>query len=113
MARVLDLNTIERPVLELTLSDPDHTTIRVSTPTEALVQELQSFATDLEKLKNGDQESVALAYTFAAQLISCNLDGIKVTAKDLRGKYRMDLTAAVVFFSAYTEFINEVQNEKN
>lgn len=113
MARVLDLNNIARPVLELTLQDPERTTIRVSTPTEALVQELQAFAPNLEKLKAGDQESVALAYDFAARLISCNLDGIKVTATALRNKYRMDLTAAAVFLSAYTEFINEVKNEKN
>lgn len=114
MARVLDLNTAERPTLELTLQDKERTTILVSTPSEALVRELEAMAPDMgELLKRGDKESVDAIYDLAARLISCNRLGMQVTAEELRTKYRMGLESALLFFSAYLDFINELTNAKN
>lgn len=114
MARVLDLNTVERPTLELTMQDKDRTTILVSTPSEALVRELEEVAAEMSTLFNrGDQESVDAIYDLAARLISCNRQGLQVTAEELRTKYRMGLESALLFYSAYLDFINELTNEKN
>ena len=113
MNKVLDLNSAQRPTLELTMMDDDRTVIRVSTPTEAMVQELQSMGPNLGKLTKGDKSSVELIYDLAARLISCNRDFVTVTAEELRGKYRMDLESAILFFSAYMDFIAGITNEKN
>lgn len=114
MAKVLDLNNLTRPTLELTLQDEQRTTVRLTTPSEALVQSLSALTpAELEKLKSGDKESTDFAYNLAAQLISCNLDFLTVTAEELRGRYHMDLYSAMVFFGAYLDFINEIANAKN
>lgn len=114
MAKVLDLNTVERPTLELTLQDKERTTILVSTPSEGLVRELESVAPELSKMyETGNQESVDAIYDLAARLISCNRQDKQVTAEELRTKYKMGLESALLFFSAYLDFINELTNAKN
>ena len=114
MAKVLDFNTIERPVLELVMQDADRTHIRVSTPTESLVEELAALAPQLEKvLQAKDTESIAAIYDLAARLINCNRDLIKVTPEDLRDKFHMNFESLVIFFGAYVEFINEITSAKN
>lgn len=114
MSKVLDLNNLTRPTLELTLQDEQRTTVRLTTPTEAMVQELSALTpAELNKLKSGDRESVEFVYNLAARLISCNLDFLTITADELRGRYRMDLYSAIVFFNAYLDFINEIANAKN
>lgn len=113
MNKVLDLNKVQRPTMELTLMDEARTTFRLSTPTEATVQELQQMGETLENLKKGSRESILIIYDLAARLISCNRDFIKVTADELRTKYNLDLESAILFFNAYMDFISSIQNEKN
>jgi hypothetical protein len=109
--RVLDLNTAQRPTLELTLCDKERTVLHIGMPTEADINELQAM--DFSSLESGEQADASAVYDMAARLINCNRDGVKVTGKSLRTKYGMDLELAVVFFEAYTEFINTIANEKN
>lgn len=111
MQKILDLNSVQRPTLELTMLDDARTVFRVSIPKESMIQELKQL--DLASLEAGDRDSIDLIYDLAARLISCNRDFIKVTAKELRGKYRMDLESAIIFFSAYMDFISEITNAKN
>lgn len=114
MAKVLDLNNLNSPTLELTLQDEQRTTVRLTVPTEDIVQELTMLSPEaLDNVKRGDRNSVEFVYDLAARLISCNRDFLKVTADELRGKYRMDMYSAVVFFNAYMDFINELTNAKN
>ncbi|MBR5862250.1 MAG: hypothetical protein IKZ08_02875 [Bacteroidales bacterium] len=114
MARVLDLNTAARPTLELTMQDEDKTLFRVSTPTEGLLEELKSITPEMQAvIEKGDEQGVKEIYELAAKLISCNRDFKKVTGEELRGKYRMDLESAILFFNAYLDFINELTNAKN
>ena len=114
MAKVLDFNTVERPVLELVMQDADRTHIRVSTPTEGLVEELAALAPQLEKvLQAKDADSIAAIYDLAARLINCNRDCLKVTPEELRGKFRMNFESLVIFFGAYVDFINEITQAKN
>lgn len=111
--KVLDLNNVIRPTLELTMMDDDRTLLRVKTPTEGMVQELQAMHGDLAKLETGDRDGVDMIYDLAARLLSHNRDFIKVTAEDLRGKYRVDLESLIIIYNAYLEFINALTNEKN
>lgn len=114
MARVLDLNKVSRPVLELTLQDKDHTLFRVTTPTEGLLEELKQFTPEMQEIMaKGDEQGVKEIYNLAAKLISCNLEYKKITGKELMGKYRMNLESAAIFFSAYLDFINEIFDQKN
>ncbi len=114
MAKTLDFNKINRPVLQLVMPDEHKTVIKVSTPSEALVEELQVTLPELQKvLGGGDRESVELCYDLAARLINCNRSFITVTAEDLREKYGLDLEGLIVFYNAYTDFIQEINSAKN
>lgn len=114
MAKKLDFNSIEPKVLELTMKDDARTCIRVSTPTEALVEELQLVGPKLDAaLKGKNEASTESVYDLAARLMSCNLDDLKVTKEELRDKYRMNLENLLIFFGAYIDFINEITHEKN
>lgn len=114
MAKVLDFNTVERPVLELVMQDDDRTHIQVGTPTESLVEELAALAPKLERvLQSKDADSIAAIYDLAARLINCNRNFVKVTAEELRERFNMNLESLVIFFGAYVDFINEITQAKN
>jgi hypothetical protein len=114
MAKTLDFNSVKRPVLQLVMLDDDKTHINVSTPTEGLIEELQRTAPELaEVMRKGDADGIGEIYELAAKLINCNRSFIKVTAEDLRSKYRMDLEVLIIFFNAYLDFITEITDAKN
>lgn len=110
---ILDLNTVQRPTLDVTLQDDARTTLRVKTPTEAVINEFEALLPELHKIQQGDRNAVDLIYDLTARILSCNRDFVKVTAEELRGKYRMDLEAAIIFWAAYNEFIDGIANAKN
>ena len=114
MHKTLDFNSIERPVLELTMKDHDRTKISLVTPTEALIEKLQANRDAItEATKQGKAESIRTVFTLMAEFINCNLEGMRVTEEELRDKYRMRLEDAVIFFSAYMDFIKEIKSAKN
>lgn len=124
MAKVLDLNNFEIPTMELVLPGAERTTLHVTAPTEALINEMQSWAkTDLGKLTTGDKESLELSWDLTARLLGCNLEGVELTAADLRAKiaetdvckkHGVDpLFVLVQIVKTYMEFIHEIENEKN
>lgn len=114
MAKTLDFNKVKRPALQLIMQDEARTEIKVSAPTQSLVEELRDLLPELERvLAPGDKESAAAAYDLAARLINCNRSLISVTGDELRTKYHMDLESLLIFYSAYTDFISEIQNAKN
>ena len=114
MRKTLDFNSIEKPVLVITMKDDAHTEISVTSPTEELIERLQANASAItEATKEGTAESIRVVFTLMADLINCNLEYIKVTAEELRDKYRMKLYDATVFFSAYMDFIDEIKTAKN
>ena len=110
---ILDLNNVQRPTLEVTLLDEERTTLRVTSPSEAVVNEFEALLPELNKLQQGDRSAVDLIYDLTARILSCNRDFIKVTAEELRGKYRMDLETAIIFWAEYNKFIDGIANQKN
>ena len=113
MARVLDLNSVQSSIMDVTLQDKDRTVVRLDFPTEELVRELEALVPQLDQLKKGDKPAIEMTYELAAKLINCNLDYFKVTAQELREKYRMNLLSAVTFFSAYLDCIRDLEKVKN
>lgn len=110
---VLDLNNAKRPTLEVCMTDEARTVLRVTTPSEAVINEFEALLPELSKIQQGDRSAVDLIYDLTAQILSCNRDFIKVTPEELRGKYRMDLETAIIFWAEYNKFIDGIANEKN
>ena len=114
MANIIDFNSYRRPELILVMKDKKQTTLHVTTPTEQMVEELRVNLPELQKTLTGqDEEASRLVYKLAAKLINCNLDGVTTTSEELAKKYGMNLEDMTIFFTAYMEFIEEIQNAKN
>ena len=114
MAKSLDFNSLQRPTLELTMCDDAQTKIRLVCPYEKLIEKLETVGPELtETMKKNDASAIRAVYEFAAELFSCNDMGTKITAEDIRDKYRLGLESMIVFFSAYVDFIDEIKNAKN
>lgn len=114
MARELNFNSLERPHLKLTMRDADHTVLRVTTPTEELVERLTACVDELhEVLEKKDAQATRAAWELLADLLSYNMESIKVTADDLLGKYGLYLEDAIVLVKAYLDFITDLTDAKN
>lgn len=114
MAKTLDFNVIVPPTLPLVMCDPARTKIDVVAPTEGLVEELGVVGPAMKEALASDEEaSVPVLYDLAARLISCNKQGLQVTAEELRDKYKLNLEALIVLYNTYTDFLNEVASAKN
>ena len=114
MAKTLDFNVIVPPTLPMVMRDHERTKIDVVAPTEGLVEELNAVAPNMKRALEADQEaSVPAIYGLAARLISCNKQGLSVTAEELRDKYKLNLEALIVFYNTYMDFLNEVAGAKN
>lgn len=112
MAHVLDLNIMEQPTLELRLRDAEHTVLHVTIPDTDLVKEFQAMDSKMHSLlSSGTKDGVDAAYALVARVISCNEEGIAVTAAELEGKYRVNLYGLIGIYKAYLGFINDI--EKN
>lgn len=114
MAKMLDLNALDQPILEIKLKDEKRTIFRLTTPTVKLVERFMTVKDELGSVaKTRDVEQIKKLYDLTAELISCNADYITVTAEELRDKYRLTFGDLVVIFAAYLDFINEFNSAKN
>lgn len=114
MAKILDLNALEQPVLEVKLRDENRTVFRLTTPTTKLVERFIAAKAEIGTVANSkDIESIKKLYELTAELISCNADYITVTAEELRDKYRLTFGDIVTVFTAYLEFVKEINEAKN
>lgn len=114
MAKVLDLNALDQPTLELKLRDDARSVFRLTTPTTHLVERFIAIKGELAGVaESRDADRIKKVYELTAELISCNAEYIKVTAEELRDKYRLTFGDIVIIFSAYLDFIQEMTNAKN
>lgn len=114
MAKILDLNALDQPILEVKLRDADRTVFKLTTPTTRLVEKFIAAKSELSAVaKSRDVEKIQKLYELTAELISCNADYITVTAEELRDKYRLTFGDLVVIFAAYLDFIKEFNDAKN
>lgn len=114
MANIIDFNSYRRPELIFVMKDKKQTTLHVTAPTEQLVKEFRANLKELQKvLTQQDEEASRLVYHLAAKLLNCNMDGIVVTGTELARKYGLNLEDMAMFYSAYLDFIEEIENAKN
>jgi hypothetical protein len=115
MSRALDFNAIEKPTLDITMRDKDHTVLRLSAPTVDFVERMQALEPTIKKMKEGNdvRENFKKLYGFFAEVMSHNEDCIKVTAEDLRDVYKLNLVDLFKFYSAYEAFMDDIKNAKN
>ena len=114
MAKLLDLNALEQPVLEIKLRDKDRTVFKLTIPTTKLVEQFMAAKGELSEIATTrDAMKIKRLYELAANIISCNADYITVTPEDLRDVYRVTFSDLVVIFAAYLDFIKEFNTAKN
>ena len=114
MDEVLNFNRHRPPTLSVELDDADHTVLRILPPTVDLQEELRAKGADLNALlAGGEEEQREGLYDLAARLMSCHRNMRKITAEQLRATYKLDEEDLVVFFNAYVNFIQRLENAKN
>lgn len=114
MAKMLDLNALEQPVLEVKLRDQNRTVFKLTTPTTKLVEQFMAAKGELSEIATTrDATKIKRLYELAAEVISCNADYVRVTPEELRDVYRVTFSDLVVIFAAYLDFIKEFNNAKN
>lgn len=114
MAKVLDLNALDQPILEVKLRDDNRTVFRLTVPTVKQYERFIYAKNEMGNLaKNQTPEQIKKIFELTAELMSCNADYITVTAEELRDKYRLKFGDIVVIFAAYLDFTKEINNAKN
>lgn len=114
MARTLDLNSLDRPTLELTLRDDARTRLRLIYPSEKLVERFMAASDELTAVsKNKNADTIQSLYRLTADILNCNMDDVEVTAEELRDKYRVSFADLMVIYAAYLDFIKELTEAKN
>lgn len=112
--RTLDFNALTPPTLELTMMDDDHTVLAVTPPTEGEAERVAALGQELQKVYTAkDAATLQGVYTFIAELLSHNLNGITVTAEELRDKYRMRQWHLLAFMQQYVAFLGDIKDAKN
>ena len=114
MAKMLDLNALDQPILEVKLKDSARSVFRLTAPTTKLVERFSTVKDEISAMaETRDVAQIKKLYALLAELISCNADYITVTAEELRDKYCVNFGDVVVIFAAYLDFIKEFNNAKN
>lgn len=109
----LDLNTVQRPTLELVMMDEEQTVLHVKMPTKAMFKELTDSDATVEGAENGNADSIDTLYDLVARVLDCNRDRIRVTPSDLEAKYCMELEDVILTYRAYVSFVLSIVKEKN
>lgn len=110
--KTLDFSGHKLPVLPVKLRGGAE--IKVLPPSVALTEELQEELPTLEGvLGSGDAAAAKAVYGLCARLLSCNRQGLEITSEDLLSRYALSAIDLYEFFTAYTNFIEQIQNQKN
>lgn len=113
MSKSFDFNAITQQTLETKLPG---IVLHVTTPPERLIEQLAASQEEMGSLwaaEGNNVEKARAAYSLAAQLISCNVENVTITAEDLRDKYKIPPVALAAYVTAYMDFINEFHTAKN
>lgn len=114
MSRIVDFNRFRPPILTVPLMDEAKTVLHVVPPTVDLQEELQARSAELSALlMEGGDETVGAFYVLAANLMSCNRDLKRITGEQLKTVYNLDVEDLIVFFSTYTDFLEDLKSSKN
>lgn len=110
MAKTFDFNKVKPKTMTVTLSDEEKTTLLVTTPNKALMDELVAV---YDNTNDSDEDEISEAlYDVSAKIMSRNKQGIVITTEKLKELYE-DVETIMAFLEAYSEFIGELTNSKN
>ena len=110
MAKTFDFNKVKPKTMTVTLSDEEKTTLLVTTPNKALMDELVAV---YDNTNDSDEDEISEAlYDVSAKIMSRNKQGIVITSEKLTELYE-DVETIIAFLEAYSEFIGELTNSKN
>lgn len=109
MTTSLNFNKVKKRWFIVTLNDADNTTLFIYTPTKATLDKFLAMQ-DLD-LDNADMDALDALFDVCAEIMSRNKAGIKITADYLANIF--DVEDIVTFITGYTNFLNEVSNQKN
>lgn len=114
MAKLLNFRHFAQPTLPIVMNDAAETPFTLIAPSVELVERLEANQdTIVATFQKGDRESLDAIWDLAASLISCNREGIKTTADELKGRYGMSYQMLFAFLTAYGEFIADIESAKN
>lgn len=110
MAKTLNFNNIKKQYMTVTLADEKNTTLMISTPTKAILDE---FVNMQEYIGGDNVQSDAMEdlYEICSKIMSRNKAGIEITKEQIEEMF--DFEDIMIFIKAYTDFIKEVTNRKN
>lgn len=108
MSKSFDFNAITQQTLETKLGD---ITLHLTTPPERMIEQLAASVEDLTGASVAEQSCAS--YNFVAELMSCNVEGFKITGDELRDKYNVAPVVLAAFVTVYMDFINDFHNAKN
>lgn len=114
MSRSFDFNAITQQTLETKLGGG--VVLHVTTPPERLIEQLAASQEEMSGLWAGEGnnlEKVRASYKLAADIISCNVENVAITAEELRDKHGVTPVALAAYMTAYMDFINEFHTAKN
>lgn len=110
MSRTLNFNNLKKRYMTVTFPNEEQTSIMINTPTKKILEEfvgMQSIVEDSSK----QSEVMDAFYSVVAKIMSHNKGGVKIT-KDFLEEY-LDFEDIMTFVQSYTEFIQEITNQKN
>ena len=114
MAKGLNFRSFAQPTLPIHMNDAEETLFTLTAPTVELVERLDANKSEiLAVFQNGDRRSLDECWKLAADLIGCNRECRQVSAQELKGRYGMTYPMLLAFFTAYGEFVKEIESAKN
>lgn len=114
MAKILDLNALDQPVLDVRLRDDKRTVFHLTAPSVKLYEKFIAAKAEVGEIaKTRNEEKIRKLFELTAEIVSCNTDYITVTAEELRDIYRLKFGDVVIIFAAYLDFLKEINNAKN
>lgn len=111
MAKPLDYTKLKKQYLNVTLIDG--TKLLIGTPTKKVMEQMLAMRSSLEALENGEggTDEMDELYEVCAKIMNRNKAGISITADYLAET--MDLEDLIIFMTAYTDFVGEMEQAKN
>jgi hypothetical protein len=107
-----DFNSIQQPMMEITLPDKEHSQLHLTIPKTSLVERMVEMAEELEEIiEKKDENTLYKAYSLLAEIMSCNQECREFTAEELKGLLNVEHIAA--FSLEYVTFLGELKREKN
>ena len=111
MSKVLDFTTRKKEYLTVKLNDEKKTVLMIGTPTKEILDAFIEINNRISDEGGADKDAIDEVYRVCAKIMSFNKGGIKITDKYLAGFF--DIEEVMIFFSAYSEFMNTITSSKN